>query len=254
LCGIAAGIQRRDKRTGKLKGPDVGDVIVGTYVHNAEYNKAEDGHLAPRYLPLGHPSLPLVSSYCRPLTRPGRSGWMTDALISARPSGSKFACHEGEIVAVDSVLGDPKNVHHAEITRRYDKAIGVDMESAGVGWAMHSNPQDVHYNPRWLCIRSVSDVVVYESVAHGEDADGEAGDAKADPHEMRNEWREPAAQTAAAFAHAVVQSLLSRERPSSMADPGAAAYRRPASRNDTPEPEPTEAQLESSDPTRTLKE
>lgn len=255
LCGIAAGIQRLDASTGKLKGPDVGDVIVGTYIHNAEYNKAEEGHLAPRYLALGHPSLPLVSSYCRPLTRQNRSDWMTEELVAARPSMAKPVCHEGEIVAVDSVLGDPKNVHHAEITRRYDKAIGVDMELAGVGWAMHSNPQDVHYNPRWLCIRSVSDVVTYDGVVGGrEDADGESVGAEADPHEVRNEWREPAAKTAAAFAHAVVRSLLLRERPPSTEDPGAAAYQRPASQNETAEPCPADEQAKPSDPTRTLKE
>jgi nucleoside phosphorylase len=218
LCGNAAGIRRVASNGSDLEGPVVGDVVVASYVHNAEYNKAIKGELKARYLAVTPPSIELISSYCRPLRR--EQGWISKILLEKRPNGAIPTVHEGELVAVDGVMGDFENAHHAAIVARYDKAIGADMESHGVGFSLHSLAGSVRYNPRWICVRAVSDEVVGDPQAHAL--------LEADPHVIRDLWREPAAATAAAFAHALVERLLRDELPPSDAEPAYPAYQRPA--------------------------
>ncbi len=216
LCGIAGGILRpkgpESRRT--LEGPRVGDIVIGTYIHHAEYNKMVDGDIRARYSPSTPPSTTAVADYCRPLGLNG--GWLTDALRDRRPGRSLPQFHDGEVVAVDGVMGDASNEHHAAIIKRYDKALAADMESQGVATALQVLGGNVRYNPRWICVRSISDEVVTGTEAEALLA--------ADPHEVRDQWRMPAARTAAAFAHALVQNLLRDELPASAADWECPAY------------------------------
>ncbi|BEP13281.1 hypothetical protein acdb102_15920 [Acidothermaceae bacterium B102] len=216
VCGIAAGLRRAEQHGEQrvLDGPVVGDVVVATYVHNAEYMKADGGQMHPRYLASAQPSSRLLNVHCRPLADPG--DWMTEELVASRCDGSTAAVHFEELAGVDAVMGDPTNAHHQEIMAKFDKAAAADMESHGVAYAIESYDQGCHYRPRWLCIRSVSD-----EVAMGDDSNLLSAEA----HEVRKQWREPAARTAAAFAHAVVKRLLAKPRRPVSGYAGAAAYR-----------------------------
>jgi nucleoside phosphorylase len=219
VSGIAAGLRRAKGPKGQryLEGPVVGDVVVGTYVHDAEYMKVDGGRLLARYLVAAQPSSRLVSKHCRPVDRIGT--WMTPELQASRCDGSTAKVHFEEIVAVSAVMGDPGNEHHQAIVTHYDKAAAADMESHGVSYAIESYDGGCHYRPRWLCVRSVSD-----EVALGPEA---SGLLRANPHEVRDDWREPASRTAAAFAHAVIKDLLAKPRAAVPGYAGASAYTAP---------------------------
>jgi hypothetical protein len=201
-----------------LEGPVVGDVVVGTYVHDAEYMKVDGGRLLPRYLVAAQPSSPLRNRYCVPVDRIGT--WMTPELQASRCNGSAAKVHFEEVIAVSAVMGDPNNEHHQAIVNHYDKAAAADMESHGVSYAIESYDGGCHYRPSWLCIRAISD-----EVALGPEASGLLA---ANPHEVRDVWREPAARTAAAFAHAVVKEVLAKPLLAVEGYSGAPAYQPPA--------------------------
>jgi len=123
------------------------------------------------------------------------------------------------IVAGEKVLSDPEHDEQRRVVARFGDAIGVDMESYGVGKGIHLARTAVDYNPLFLVIRGVSDLV--ESA---EDKrlggglgrfnlsirvlPGARGDAAALNQEQRDRWRNYAAGAAAAFASEVIERIV----------------------------------------------
>lgn len=249
LCGVAGGVCRtRETDDGQVvleQEAAVGDVVVGTYVHLAGYYKAVGGRERYRYMPLTQPSPRLVSEHCRPVSG---DAWFDDSLSVHRPDGGRARVHFGEVVVDDSIASDGGNAHHTAVLTHFDKAIAFEMESGGIaqGFVMHDS--DVHYNPRWICVRGISDpVAVGAQAAELLPATGE---------DIRQRWKAGAARIAAAYAHAVTADLLADERPPMTARPSGAAYVRPAAAIDASRAQPARSadppDTDLSDPTTTM--
>jgi nucleoside phosphorylase len=108
--------------------------------------------------------------------------------------------------------------HQKAYLARFDHAIAVDMESIGVARALHDMRADVHYNPRWMCIRAISDRV--PAVGEGQVVDLPAGGND----EERQLWKTYAGAVAGAFTRRILQRLLSEPREEHPMDPSAPAY------------------------------
>lgn len=226
LCGIAGGIRRGepDSKPAFLDGPENGDVVVAKYVHYADYGKTGGGGFDMRYIPVVHPPTTVVNQHTQALLRHG-TVW-PDHVLALHPDGidgKRPNVLTGEIVAVESIAGDPTSPRQKWLIDTFVKAIAVDMESYGVARALHDYNTDVHYHPRWLCVRGISDSVV------GSEADqallGEAN------HDQRDRWKPYAAATAAHIARLIVERLLSRPRQVHIEQPGAPAWSHPGAPN-----------------------
>jgi nucleoside phosphorylase len=213
LVGIAGGIARSADGE-SLSGPAPGDVVLIEYVHYGEYVKRVDGRRLLRYYAVTHPSADLLHRHAKPLAR---TEWFVD-LPLARPSrdhGDEPALTAGEIVAVEFLAGDATVSEQREVFGQYDHALAVDMESAGVARAMDRASNSVHYHPRWLGIRGVSDRTA---------ADERAESLLVDNDAERSAWRDYAACAAARVARLTVQRLLLDPRPPQAEDLGAPSW------------------------------
>lgn len=212
LVGVAGGIVRPGPE-GSLKGPNPGDVIIAEYIHYGEYTKNVDGERLRRYFPIDHPSARLLNRHARPLQ--SDPNWHKDLPVK-RPSGGKNehpVLDMGELVAVEFLAGDGNTDQQTTVLSHFDHALAVDMESMGVARAIHGARQRVHYLPRWLCVRGISDRAAANPEAQKLLADG--NDAE------RIEWRDYAAAAAARAARLILERFLDKERPPESEDRGA---------------------------------
>jgi nucleoside phosphorylase len=188
----------------------LGDVVIGEYIHYADYGKDLPGKFVPRYFPLAHPTPSLVRRHTDWLKL---GGWAHDMLKPG--SGTSPTIFHGEIVAVEAVAGNPGSMRQQGWIKHFDKALAVEMESGGVARAIHDT-DSVHYNPRWFVIRGISDSVV-----------GGAAAAKLlsrSNQEERNHWHEYAAQVAARVTRLLTQRLVKSPRLAHPEQPGSPAW------------------------------
>lgn len=215
LCGTAGGILRPTSGS-VMAGPALGDVVIADLIHYADYGKTLQGEgFRPRQMAAVHPPSNVVQNVLDQFSLPGLS-W-PQSLLEHRPEdeGAAPRVHSGEIVAVEAVQGDPTNPHQQWIVEHFDKALCVDMESFGVARALHAYESDVHYHPRWLCVRGISDAVVGET-AHLERV--------VNNNAERRKWESYAAMNAAHVARQAAVRLLFRDRPDHPLQPGAPAW------------------------------
>lgn len=203
LVGIAGGIRRLDAKASPAAlepGPELGDVVLGTMVHFGDYGKDLPSGFLPRWLPLVHPPKRLLTRHADAM-RVGRD-WADG--IRDWPKEELPALHEGEIVAVEAVASNHYAPRQKTILDYYDKAIAIDMESKGVAEALFDYEADVgvHYHPRWMCVRGISDLVV--------GSDEAAALVGEDNNAQRDVWRKAAARSAAMAARFLLVRLLSR--------------------------------------------
>lgn len=222
LVGIAGGVTRAKKSGDGIewRGPAPGDILVADYVHYAEFTKHVPAGTQLRFFPLDQPTSALVQAHADAVRSPGYgvNPWH-DKVAAERPGGGGPEVHVGEIIAVEGVAGDPLNAHQKDYLKRFDHATAVDMESAGVARAVHEARTDVHYNPRWMCIRAISDRVY----AATSDEEAEALPVE-ENNEEREKWKSYAAAAAGAFTRRILERLLAGPRMPSPADDGADAY------------------------------
>jgi nucleoside phosphorylase len=183
VVGIAGGISGREEVA-------LGDVVVASYLHYAEFLKrVEAGDLA-RYFAYDQPSVSLRESYVDPIRRGGT--WRGRILEELRPEPGDPKVVVGSIVAGEKVLGNPKHEEQRAVVERFNDAVAVDMESVGVARAVHESRRAVDYNPRLVVVRGISDLV----------RTGELEDESAAAEENAREratWKRYAASAAAAF-------------------------------------------------------
>lgn len=212
LVGVAGGIVRRGPGD-SLRGPNPGDVVIAEYIHYGEYTKNVDGERLRRYFPIDHPSAKLLQRHARPLQ--SDPNWYEDLRVQ-RPSGGNHdhpILDMGELVAVEFLAGDGNTDQQTAVLSHFDHALAVDMESMGVARAIHGARQRVHYLPRWLCVRGISDRAAANPEAQKllpRDNDAE-----------RVEWRDYAAAAAARAARLILERFLDKERPPESEDLGA---------------------------------
>ncbi|WP_082948540.1 phosphorylase family protein [Mycolicibacterium elephantis] len=231
LCGTAGGILRREERPQRqprLVGPVPGDVVVGEFIHYADYGKKLQGHeFKHRYLPVVHPPTRLTKKHTQKLTSFPYE-W-PERVLKHHPKyrrrngvsvvGSTPVIHRGEIVAVEAVAGDPLDSKQQWLVSHFDKALAVDMESHGVARALHDNEMGVHYRPSWLCVRGISDPVV------GSDEDLQLLKKNKNNERERRKWERYAASAAAHVARVITERILATPRPPHPQQIGAPAWK-----------------------------
>lgn len=185
LVGTAGGVSTRDDTA-------LGDVIIADYIFYTEFQKRVGGEVLTRHLPYDQPSLYLRESFAEPMTQELEPEWV-DIISAERPHPGTPKAKVGHIAAGEKFLGDPNDTYLQEMLNLYDKAVAVDMESGGFARGIFKARNSVYYNPQYLVLRGISDLVDK-------------------PHPDKNiggRWRKYAAAAAASFAAVLAGRLLS---------------------------------------------
>lgn len=233
VVGIAGGVmrQRGQGAEAKWKGPGPGDIVVARYVHYGEYAKHLQGGSQRRYFAIDHPASHLVVQHGLGPERDVVAPPWRDEIRAERPVPGQPSVEVGEILAVEGIAGSPSRPAQAEMLGSYDNAIAVDMESMGVGRALHDMRSSVHYNPTWMCVRGISDPVYV--LAESSDGDTPSGPPGEDNNTARAAWKPYAAEAAAVYAKRIVERILKAPRPPVPADQGASAWNFPTASPET---------------------
>jgi nucleoside phosphorylase len=190
LVGIAGGFGGRD-------GLSVGDVVIADAVEYCEFKKLHKGKILRRLVPLSHPSAYLRSSFAEPLSLDAQK-WLPHVRIE-RPVPGEAKAIIGNIVAGETLMADPGSTLQRNILKHYDKSLAVDMESFGVAYEVFAHRSGLFYNPQYLIIRGISDLVNPDA-------------ANIDNQETRDRWKPYAAEVAAAFAWVLSNNCLNATR------------------------------------------
>jgi nucleoside phosphorylase len=240
VIGVAGGVQRPELISNdeiRWTGPVPGDIVVANYVHYADYTASLPQGEFLRYYALDHPSAVLITDHARAIKyypwhetvklNPPLNTPLNPPTTSVPPS-----VHIGEIVATESIRGNPTSEDQVRIVKLFDKALAIDMESAGVGRSLHDLRCQYHYNPIWICVRAISDSV------RADDPDMDPKIRRlADPglqqsnKSERDQWKKYAAAVAAAYARQLIARLLSSPRAPTPRDPGAGPWSFPPDNN-----------------------
>ncbi len=150
LIGTAGGHSGRD-------GLNLGDVVVADYVDYSGYWKYKDGAVIERKMPHDHPSGHLIQNYVEPL-RVSPKRWI-DRIQEKRPTEGTPTLFIGGLVSGNILLGDPRNEEQVRILNHFDKAYAFEMEGFGLSSAVFKARTSVYYNPQYLVVRGISDLV-----------------------------------------------------------------------------------------------
>jgi nucleoside phosphorylase len=203
IVGIAGGIAGRDNI-------QLGDVVVANYLHYAEFRKATDGADRARFAAYDHPAVSLREELVDPARR---AEWQTRIAVQAPENVSPPVVHIGGVVATEKVMGDPDHAEQRRLVATFDDALAVEMESVGVGRAVHEARGEVNYNVRFIVIRGISDLVHSRSPGLAGATGGGDATAAANNNSQRQLWKRYAAASAAAFAAEVVDMMLATTDP-----------------------------------------
>jgi nucleoside phosphorylase len=185
LVGVAGGL------TSEMS---LGDVVVATRVHAYHGGRAQAGEFIPR--PKSWPISHVVEQDARAVARDG-----TWTRLLPGDHVTVPAVHFKPIVSGEVVLDARSGVFPELITRHYNDAVAIDMESAGVAEAAHHN--DFYYT---ITVRGISDHA--DGTKRATDAIG---------------WQHRAAAHAAAFAVALAGRIVAG--PGSTRPVGVSPYR-----------------------------
>lgn len=150
LIGTAGGYGGRD-------GLNLGDVVISDYVEFSGYWKYKDNQILRRKIAHDHPSLYLRDNFIEPL-RVTPEEWRTHIRVQ-RPVAGESSLYIGEIVSGDILLGDPNNAEQNRILECFDKALAFEMEAVGLARTVFKARRWIHYNPQFLIMRGISDLV-----------------------------------------------------------------------------------------------
>jgi nucleoside phosphorylase len=204
VVGIAGGIEGRDD----IK---LGDVVVADYLHDSEFRKLTEGADRPRFAAYDHPSVVLRERLVEPVKY---LPWQTRIVEDPpEPVSRPPTVHIGGVVATAKVMGDAEHPEQRRLVAQFDNALAVEMESVGVGRAIHESRVSVNYNVRFLVIRGISDFVKAKPsgvLAGSFDSDDAA---VVENNVQRQEWKPYAADAAASFAAELVERILKTPNP-----------------------------------------
>lgn len=169
----------------------LGDIVVADFIDYSGYWKLKDGVFHARRNACDHPSLHLLANFAEGLSR---SPEVWQHRFASHKDGEPYPkVLTGAVVAGDLLMGDADNAEQQRILTAYDKALAFEMESYGVARTVYEYRSSVHYNPQFLIIRGISDLV------------NEGADAN---NEIRAKWTPFAVDAAATFALVLVERLL----------------------------------------------
>jgi nucleoside phosphorylase len=202
VLGIGGGFQGRD-------GLCLGDVVVANYIHYYEFQKWSGGVSQKRFTPFDQPTESIIENHVAPIVLENK--WH-GAIAEPRPEGvdGDPKVIEGSLVTGEKLLSDPTSVQQQQIVREYSDAVAVDMESYGVARALYESRAAVDYNPRFVVIRGVSDLVSSKARRRPWPRSRRSTStmASAINQDQRERCRNYAAASAASLASAVIQRLM----------------------------------------------
>jgi nucleoside phosphorylase len=181
VADIGGGLSGRD-------GLRVGDVVYASYLHYYEVVKETEGGEEVRLLAFAQPSRGPRATLGLLV---GTGHVWQDVINVKRPPGDhrQSTLLEGEILAGERLLSDPRSPVVREIAAGYPKVLALDMESGGVARAIYGAQQDDIFT-QFTVLRGISDLVDVTDV---------------DNQATRDEWKPYAAFAAAAAALALVR-------------------------------------------------
>jgi nucleoside phosphorylase len=188
LLGVAGGLCGANN-LGR-DGIRTGDVLFADQVDYIEFLKIDNNTAKVRSYAIDHPSEPLRTSVCAPISR---TFSIRDALgPNHQPPDAGAPCkiHVGGIVSGEKVLGDVHSPIQRQLLEPFDKPLAVDMESIGMARAVCHGRGSFWYHPRYVIIRGISDLV-----------------ADVENNEQRAQWKSFAAHAAALVARRFVEAL-----------------------------------------------
>jgi nucleoside phosphorylase len=173
VVGIAGGIASR--------GTALGDVIVPQFIHYSELAKHIDDKVLWRYVSYDHPSTTLLGESVRDVHR--RNTWAQNISV-VRPAAGDVRVRLGEsIIAGDKIWGNLNDDAQKLTLDRFEDAVAVETESAGVARAVFTARCEYNHNLQYVVIRAISDLV-----------------DQIENQTTRDIWRRYAADVAASFA------------------------------------------------------
>jgi nucleoside phosphorylase len=181
LIGTAGGMKKRD-------GTEVGDVLVADFVDYVEFRKLHGGKSLVRKVALDHPSA-LLRDMAE--TIQVSIDWRK-FIKRTRPSNGQSKVLVGNLASSEKILSDESSELQKAILDEYGKALAFETEAYGVARRVYDTRRSVHYNPQYLVIRGISDLV-----------------DEPQSNEMRKEWTPYAAEAALAFGRALTELILS---------------------------------------------
>jgi len=184
LVGIAGGHGKREVK--------LGDVAIADFVEDSEFFKLSKGKSLQRKRPYDHPSYKLRKLYAMPLC------WSDDwhkQIDVKRPDGKKPKATIANLASGEKLLGDRGNPYQKMLMEHFEKAAVFEMEGFGLASQVFKQRGSVDYNPQYLIIRGISDLVNERS-----------------NQATRDKWRDYAASAAAAFGKALVENILSTRK------------------------------------------
>jgi nucleoside phosphorylase len=180
IVGIAGGVSRH--------GVKLGDVIVPNYIHYSEPLKIVDGVVNWRHVPYDHPSTYILGEAVQDAAR--KKQWQGN-ISYKRPARGNPQLHLGSsLIAGDKIWGSVANEEQIALLARFDDAIGVETESAGIARAVFEARGETNHNVQYVVTRGISDLI-----------------DKAANQSSRDAWRRYAAHAAATFARSVVDEV-----------------------------------------------
>jgi len=181
LVGIAGGHGKRDVK--------LGDVVIADFVEDSEFFKLSKGKALQRKRPYDHPSYKLRKLYAQPLCKD--DDWHQHIDVK-RPNKQRPHATIANLASGEKLLGDRGNAYQKMLMTYFDKAAVFEMEGFGLATQVFKQRDSVNYNPQYLIIRGISDLV-----------------NKASNQATRDKWRVYAACAAAAFCKELVNNILS---------------------------------------------
>jgi nucleoside phosphorylase len=204
VSGIAGGIAGRENIA-------LGDVVVPDYLHYWEFRKLGARGDLPRYSACDYPSIDLRQRHANPVRH--SNTWQARIGV-ARPDAGTSKVITKPLVAGEKILSDPEHDEQRRVVARFTDAVAIDMESYGVAKGVHLARTAVDYNPLFLVVRGVSDLVSAAEPSAGWlrlpqwlRPRPPAASAEAN-QQQRDLWRSYAAAAAAAFASEVIDRIL----------------------------------------------
>jgi nucleoside phosphorylase len=197
------------------RGPGLGDVVVCDFVQYYEFAKVISPktsavrrllnritrrdigwRVLPRHVAYDHPAHFLRHSLARAVMND--SGKWIGRIATERPSKDSKppGVHTGMILCGEKILSAYSSREQQDLLTLYDKACAIDTESYGVAKAVFRARTELgtfgrHYNPMFLPVRAISDVVDHPTA-----------------EKQRPAWTRYAAEAACAFARDVSERLL----------------------------------------------
>jgi nucleoside phosphorylase len=183
LVGIAGGMH---------DSVQLGDVVISSQIWGYEH-----GHLGSQYDTGGMLFFQLDPTLQRAARTLGPD-WIQHIEVSAPDQGAPPKVVEGKTASGNKVIENANSAYFAQALRVDTSIVSVDMEGAGVAAAIGKD-HDMGGTAGFLMIRGISDLVEKKKVV---------GTALAEKgrNPQRDQWKKYAADVAASFAVALIES------------------------------------------------